>query len=474
MGDSMKKCIIFGCGYIGHAAYGKLKEYYEILAWADNNKNLYGKTINGIPVIKSSEITSFEKGEVDVFVAILQSQDVVRQLRDLSVSNIYVWKGGFFYSADGLFPLDFRETIYHKKGTDKSLHVLFISDIAGIRDNKMASIVKKAGNKVFNAYIIKSPNDACPEYSGIYEEIYPVMSIRSLLDFVKYSEFDIVHCSSEPEYVTPILLCSGKIVIHDCHDLRSSTQSLSPDRLQLEYLAHSGADGVIYPTSELRDEAVRKYGLSEEKTLVIENFPSEDLITNDRKEKLSQIDNNLHCVYEGGITAGNEKCKRYFEKIWLKIAEAGIHIHFYSQFDANYCRNLEILHPNFHYEGNISSNELAKVLPQYDIGLCIYNVNPQNQLYLEASSPNKLYEYINAGIPVAVGDVKKHIQFVETNHFGKQIDLRGDIKAQMKQIASIKIEKGALKQKGCTFEDRTMELLKFYETVSQYAKRSKQ
>ena len=472
LGDIMKKCIIFGCGYIGHAAYIKLKRYYEVVAWADNNENLYGKEIYGISVIKPSEIASFEqKGIVDIFVAMLQSADAVKQLRKLSVPNVYIWKGGFFFSADGLFPMEFPKEAGHKKCGDKSLHVLFISDIAGIRDNKMASIVRKAGNKVFLAYIIKPPHDACPEYEGIYERIYPVMSMDSLYEFVKDSEFDIIHCSSEPEYVTPILLGSGKTIIHDCHDLRSSNQSLSPKQIQLEYLAHSGADGVIYPTSGLRDEAIKKFGISEKKTLVVENYPSEDLILSVKKDKLSKIDGEIHCVYEGGITFGDKKCKRYFEEIWMKIVKTGIHIHYYSQCDVKYCKYLESLHPCLHYEGNISSNRLVNELSQYDVGLCIFNNNPKNQLYLESSSPNKLYEYINAGIPVALGDVKSHIQFAESNSFGKQIDLNGDIAAQMKEIASLKIESMVLKKKGFVFENKTSYLLIFYESVSQCAEK---
>ena len=166
-------------------------------------------------------------------------------------------QGIFFFSADGLYPLEFPALKYHEKGSDKSLHVLFVSDAANIRDHKMASIVKKAGEKVFLAYILKSPYDGWLEYADMYEEIYQIMSMQSLVDFVKNSEFDIIHCSSEPEYTTPMIIRSGKTVICDCHDLRSSNQSLTPDKLVIEYLAHTGAAGVIYPTAGLRDEAVK-------------------------------------------------------------------------------------------------------------------------------------------------------------------------------------------------------------------------
>ncbi len=468
----MKKCIIFGCGNIGKAACEKLKAYYEIVAWSDNRNDLHGKELNGIPIISPSEIPEYAKiYDLDVFVSMFQTSEVVNQLRQLKVLNIYIWKGGFFFSANGLYPLEFPALKCHKKGNDKALHVLFVSDAAGIRDHKMASIVKKAGGKVYLAYIIHSPYGVWQEYADMYEEIFAVMSVQSLYDFVKNSEFDIIHCSSEPDHVTPVLMHSGKIVIHDCHDLRSSNELLSPDRLAIEYLAHTGAAGVIYPTCGLRDEAVRKFGLSKERTLVVENYPFKDLLQKKKKEKLSATDGEIHCVYEGGITHGDKGCRRYFEKIWLKLVEAGLHVHYYSQSEEKYCRFLETLHPHLHYEGNISSYGLSFELTQYDVGLCIYNSTPRNQLYIEHASPNKFYEYVNAGIPVAVDGVRSLSLIAEKNNLGRHIDLEGDIMMQMKEIARIKIPLGILEEKGFTFDSKTSELIKFYKTVSTYTQK---
>lgn len=465
----MKKCIIFGCGNIGKAVYEKLKEHYEVIAWSDNNRDLHGHEINGILVIRPSDIPLIaQQYDLDVFVSMYQTSEVVNQLRLLGDFKIYIWKEGFFFSADGLYPLEFPALKCHKKGNDKSMHVLFVSDAAGIRDHKMASLVKKAGGKVFLAYIVQSPYDTWTEYVDLYEEIYQIMSIQSLFNFVKNSEFDIIHCSSEPDHVTPVLIRSGKTVIHDCHDLRSFSQLMSPDKLALEYLAHTGAAGVIYPTDTLRDAAIRKFALFEERTLVIENYPFEDMLQKKKKEKLGKTDGEIHCVYEGGITQGDKECRRYFERIWLKMADAGLHVHYYSQSDEKYCRFLETLHPNLHYEGNLSSYGLSSELTRYDVGLCIYNSTPKYQLYLEYSSPNKLYEYVSAGIPVAVGDVKSHIQIVEENNFGKHIDLDGDIMNQMREICEIKIPSGILKEKGFTFDSKMTELMRFYEMVKTY------
>lgn len=462
----MKKIIIFGCGYIGKVAYEKLKSYYEIIAWCDNDDKLHGKKLKDIIVIKPSDIKDLMKKEnLEIFVAMLQTKDVVEQLMQMGYTNINVWKGGFFYTAKGLFPIEFPNIQPHKKKNDVHMHILFISDVAAIRDNKMAYIARMNGNKVYHAYMVESPNSACPEYEHIYEEIFPIMSIKQLIDFVRESDFDVIHCSSEPEYTTPLLLGTGKRIIHDCHDLRSSNQVLSPDQLLLEYLAYSGASGTIYPSEHLRDEVINKYNIPKEKTLVIENFPSGFFKPQKRLPKLSAQDGMIHCVYEGRITYGNPWCKRFYEKMWLKIAESGIHIHFYSQCKPEYCKYLESLHKNLHYEGNLSSNELADELSKYDVGLCLFNVNKETQLYLEATSPIKLYEYINAGIPVAVGNVKAHIDIVKENKFGNYVNLEQDIYSQMKDIADMKIPKDILKEKGFLFECMKNKLIDFYKSV---------
>ena len=462
--DNNLKCIIFGCGQIGRAAYEKLKNYYEIIAWSDNNQNLWNTKLNDIIVISPEEMRiKCQNEHTDVYVAMLDSSEVIKQLLAMEIENLYLWKQGLFYSAEGLFPKEFPVSPYLKYGdeNEESFHVLFISDVARIRDHKMASIVKKAGHKVFLAYLSKSPNMAYPEYAPIYDGIFPIMSLNGLKSFAMNSEFDIIHASSEPDFLVPVLNGINKPVVLDCHDLRSSTQSMTPDQMMIESLAHTDADMVIYPTTGLKNEAIKKFRIAKEKTVVMENYISETLVPEFHHEKISKIDGELHCVYEGSLVTDNTTNYKYFVEIWTKLAKMGIHIHFYSS-AVNEARILEKLN-NIHYEGNLNSHQLAYELSKYDVGLAIYNVNYRNKSYLEKSSPNKIFEYVNAGIPVAVSDIAEMAGFVKENHFGDVIDLTKNVVEQLKTIANIDIPDNVLEEKGYTFESMSDKLIDVYK-----------
>lgn len=460
----MKKCVIFGCGDIGTSVYEKFGQYFDIVAWSDNNQKLWGKTINGITVIPVTELLDFQKetGAI-VLLSIMNSSDVLKQLIEEGVENLYIWKDGFFYSSDGLFPLDIEMKPYHCDTSDGCLHILFISSCAYIRDNKMANAVKKSGNKVYHAYLMRSPRQMNSDYKDIYDEIFPVTSLNALFDFVQNSNFDVIHSSSNPEYITSILINSNKPVIHDCHDLRSLYRPLTPNQLCIERLSHKYADGVIYPTAGLRDKAVRMFDMEVDKTLVVENYISGECLSNEKKEKKCSKDGMLHCVYEGGIEL-NPLNHKYFVDIWSKIVSDHVHIHFYSQ-DSNETKEImTAIHPNIHFEGNKSSKELSTELSKYDVGLCVFNteIRNRNRLYYESSSPNKVYEYVNCGIPIAVGGVNGLIKLVENNGFGGELKLDGDIEGQLKRIAQIHVPDNALSKKGFVFENYGEALIDFY------------
>lgn len=460
----MKNAIIFGCGNVGGIAFKKISLEYTILAWTDNDDSLWGKEKMGIPIIQPIEVKNLcKESDIDIFIAMDKCDLVVEQVMNLGADKVFVWRNPFFYNIDGMIPFRKHKRIYYTKQNKNKKAVLFISAIANIRDHKIASLIKKSGYEVCLGYLISEPPASEPEFACIYDEIYPMQSIDELVDFVNNSEFDLVHSSSEPEFLTAILTYSNKVVIHECHDLRSETAAMSPNELAMEYLSHTRADGVIYPTKALRNNALLKFGKPKERTYVIENFISKELIPIHRLEKMSDRDGKIHAVYEGGIVAAPKENKKYFNDLWLRLAQSGIQVHFYTKYNQDFCHYLEGLHTNIHYEGDFSSKQLSVEMSKYDLGLCIFNTNSINKLYLENGSPNKLYEYLNAGIPIAVDNVECHKQFVETYAVGRQVDLSGNILQQMQEISKIKVSDTFLEDNGFMFEKQISGLLELYD-----------
>ena len=462
----MKKAIIFGCGAIGTNTFLKIKEMYNVIAWSDNNEKLWGKQKEGIEIINPQNISVYIGGEeVIIFVAVAESNGIVKQLYSYSLSNIYIWKSGYFYYNSQTFQAlrSISNVVINKSERDKCILFIVNSVEGAIREHKRASILKDAGYRVFLAHLMPYLIETSRDYINIYEQVFTIMSLDELMELANNSVFDLIHSSSEPEWVSNILSKFNKPLIHECHDLGSANKAMSPEQLAIEYISHVSAKGVVYPTDKLRQDAIKKFGIPVEKTVVIENLISEKLVPAEKKEKLSKTDGCIHAVYEGAITKDDKTNKRYFEDIWLVLAKEGIHVHFYTNHDLKYCLYLDSLHENIHYEGNLSSNQLAIEMSQYDLGLLLFNVNKTNKLYLESASPNKMYEYINVGIPIATYGINIYREFIESNNLGKEIIYEEPIYSQFEDIKGIKIPERLLQKKGLLLEYHTQEILDFID-----------
>lgn len=464
-----KQCMIFGCGAVGKIAYHKLSQIYDVLVYIDNNEMLWGEEIHQINICSPKEAKDiYDRQEtIEIVIAVTDYYPIYLQLKQMGMEDIVVWKSGLLYRCEGMYnlmPIAYMNSFFDKKEMSE-MSVLFVQTAPCIRTNKIAKALKDCGISTALAYTENSPQFNNRNYVEVYQQYYPIFAMKELIDLVNESDFDIVHSSNEPDILTALLTYSNKTVVHDCHDLSSAYKSMTPDEMAVEYVANVKSSGVIYTTEGIRQEAIRKFNIKEDKTFVLENLISEELIPQKRLSKLSSKDGQIHIVYEGGIIGNDKMSHRYFEDIWLKIAQAGIHIHFYSPSDYQYCKKLEALHPNLHFEGNVSSNELAVEMSKYDVGLCWLNTNEKNIQYLEFASPNKIQEYINAGLPVAVGNVKSQIKYVEGFCFGKYLDLNENIEKQLKEISMIEIPTNILSKKKLTFESRIPDLIDFYKVI---------
>ena len=144
--------------------------------------------------------------------------------------------------------------------------------------------------------------------------------------------------------------------------------------------------------------------------------------------------------------------------------DCGIHIHYYATSDCEYYQKL-VGNKYLHYEGNLGTKKLISEMTKYDCGLAMFNVTKLNRIYLSATTSNKIYEYISAGLPVLVADVPTHIAFVEKYHVGKQLDFDKDIAKQIKDVCQIKIEEKFLTKNKLTMMSKSKELIEFYERV---------
>lgn len=456
------KCLVFGAGHYFEIYCSCIEEKYDILALIDNNDKLYGKHKLGYCIISPNDIKKYNYNVI--VICSIYAGEIQAQLFDMGFSEIIIFKdpGIFLRTGTSCIPMDVR--FYEKpfkKRSDK-IHILFSQISPCPRTIRYADLLRKRNIDCSLAYFGILGNKNADKY---FDQIIHFFSFGDFLDYVKESEYDLIHCSNEPDILTCLAIgCDDKPIVHDCHDFLTLRGIPTAETMCLELISNSRSDGYIYPSKQCLQIAIEKYNVEESKAIYFENFPSRDAIPHTQLRKLSSIDNKIHCVYEGAITDDRDSY-RFFEDQWQKLSSQGIHIHFYTRFQEEYCKHLESLSENIHYEGNIDTNELLTLMTQYDLGLCTYRELAKDKVKLDTGTATKMYEYLAAGLPVALSNHMYHKPISEDNKIGKVLDWDGNIEAQLKSISEIQIPKDFVINNGFTMEDMADRLIKFYKEI---------
>jgi len=336
------------------------------------------------------------------------------------------------------------------------LKILFVQEFPEVRNYKMAKALKSRGHRVSLAYTQAKLSQVYNLSDDIYYELIPVKKYRQLWDISKC--YDIIHCHNEPDILTVNCLACDTLVIHDVHDLISLRDPDNPNLKYFEGIANRGADGRVYSTHLQMKEANRMYGIDVDNSMVLFNYVSKDDVPSKYKRKLSEIDGKIHIVYEGSIRI--DSGHRNYMPIFKEIAKNKLHIHIYPSFHVEEYEKEFINNPYVHYNKPISPNEIIYEMTQFDFGIIPFVESDKNTRHLNSAVPNKLFEYLAAGLPVIASDLEGIRYFIEKDNVGivyKNID---DILNSVDKLKNIKIE-----NKVYTVEDEIDKLIEFYRKI---------
>jgi hypothetical protein len=462
-----KNICIFGVGHYGKNAYWNLNKQYNIVSFIDNNKEAQGGLYDGIKIISLDELILYDMMDTDIIVCTRDYLSIGKQLLEIGIESYYVMLEGFLYYTNlesMMVPVELNNSLYLKKNKNEK-NILFVQNSACIRTHRFAILMRDRGYNVYLLYTMAPPVNAYEQFNKVYKGIWGFTSYNGILNFINNSDFDIIHCSNEPDILVNIVKKSNKPVIADTHDMQSIRADIDINAIVLEYLANTKSNGNIYVSNAVASIAHKKYG-DNKNTFCIENLVMDQYEINEAKRKKSTKDGEIHCVYEGGIVGNSPQNHRYFDVMWKKIAELGIHIHFFSPSNLELCKRLENLSPYIHYEGSASGGELISKMTEYDCGLALFNSNYNNKFHLESTSINKVYEYINARLPIISYGIDSLNNFVEKYKVGVNLDFNKNIKEQIETACKIIIPTNFLRDNKMTMNSFAEKLENFYNMIS--------
>jgi hypothetical protein len=275
---------------------------------------------------------------------------------------------------------------------------------------------------------------------------------------------DLIHCHNEPSWIVSAAKDARPDlpVIFDVHDLASQQEEggFNYDaRLESEAEAFLKADGYIFPSYGYQEKVTMEYGLMKP-SMVLYPYCNRDLLFLHPLPRVGGI------VYEGGVIAphstahGNTDVDRTVDyRNHLDLAKyltsEDIPFTVYGAGKSALGPYIEagaICFPTMPYI------QMIRQLTRYDWGF-VGAIRPNRAI--EDCMPNKLFEYLMAGIPAIVFNAHEAGRFVEERGIGIHLNEIGEIKQRYGEWEELK--KNVLKIRDeLVMENHIEDVMDFY------------
>ena len=219
---------------------------------------------------------------------------------------------------------------------------------------------------------------------------------------------DLIHSHNLPDTLTVLALevVDGDIpVVHDCHDLQSLRHTPYEDGFDdpddpaaLESAAIEGSAALVAVSREML-EAIRIRHAAPARTLLFANYALQrDLAPGDTSRRRGEGPPRV--VYQGSLSANGSHYD--LREQFAAIAASGLTIDVYPNREAPEYHVLAARTPGMRVMDTLEPAALLRELPAYDVGWAAFNTG-LNGAHLDTALPNKAFEYLASGLPIAVG-----------------------------------------------------------------------
>ena len=295
------------------------------------------------------------------------------------------------------------------------MKIVKVSHHSCIRVHKQAMALLNKGHQVHllaNKWV---------EYSSIYHTFGHWLDLAQLHNLIKLHAptTDVFHCHNEPSWFVTLIkeTCDVPVVL-DVHD--SFSQRITDTEVEETYQKDGTelvritseernnfqlADALVFP-GETFGGNIRKEFALEQPYLILPSYLPRHLYRYNIQDWLGGL------VYEGKVQLNTEGRLSYgfrycdYLDLARKCKEVGVDFHLYSRDDDEFIRAYQdyaFIHNPVQY------SQLMKEIARHDWGL-VGNTNPTPEWNI--AFPNKLFEYIAAGVPIAVINADECARFV--------------------------------------------------------------
>lgn len=290
--------------------------------------------------------------------------------------------------------------------------------------------LKKAGVEVFlvgpvlnENQQLEVPHITLPRIQNRIQRMTlgPVIALMKVIK----NKINVVHFH-DPEFLPAALILKllGKKIIYDAHEdipEQILTKSYLPTYIRkpissvvkfIEQFCVARFDMVVAVVEPLE----KRLSKSKKFSIVLRNFPKLDEFSDFLNQEHANSPGN-YAIYAGGVTEirgifqmaeASQKSRIPFVIIG-KMQEKKI-VNFYDKNQQNY--------PNLTYIAHIPFQQVLTYYKNARCGLLLYQPTPNNI----NSSPNKMFEYMAAGLPVVASHFPMWREIIETEQCGICVD----------------------------------------------------
>lgn len=350
------------------------------------------------------------------------------------------------------------------------MNILFVTYHTCARAAKEARALEKAGHQVVILQHVAASEEIlyATELASFY---HGEQALRDRIDY--FSDWaEVIHVHNEPNWIVTLaasqrdLSCPHVPVIFDIHDLESMRETGEVDKD--ETTAIDSADGFIFPSVAYENGIRKQRNLGILPSRVIYSMCNRDDILD---QPLPRLRGSL--VYEGATVAPlpnfnsktpGWKAYRDYTGLARALTSAFIPFHLYGvrkEFQQPYLNLGAIVHESLRFP------DLLKQLSRFDWGLCGHlESHPQWQ----KAMPNKLFEYLAAGIPVVAINATEVGEFVSANGVGSVVKDFTELNQLMRnrQLREDLAENVEEKREQFTMESQVKEIEALYAEAYAY------